>query len=964
MKIIWYLIFDGQAYAHTKALDFGAIAPRGQLYGDASTVHHPILYAFTVMNMSVNCMQSDIVLSALRIYLTHLLQQTQDIAQSCKFQQTISPTRTAFEGKTLWKLAIEAADEASDSIKDCQLNLSLDVGSVCVVETLQDALREALYRALKNDSNDQHSHGILSLAYASRAKYLINGFTERNSNNVELSNLWFLAAQNICQRLELNYALAGAGALFNKSVSYHKTADTIEMERTSSPYHDRAVGHYRYAAALSALGRPHSHDYAAELYLEASSASSEVKQMKDPAFSKYYKIEDTSGAGKLALLERVAASWLLAAEMVAAKATGSEKLRADPTIQSVVAAAKKYAANKEKVASIVNTMEKHREAVAATKDALAKCRDARMLPLWEDLVSKLQEATIRAETCYQRFINGDLDANEATKQISEALKTEGASAYTLSELQLCQTKIIYYKQRAVQALQGARPSPLESKCWAQAAKYIEDVVQMQRANIDAGSPRGRDDKQNSLRIFRGHLADDCVYIVQNVLEKSVEYLNKARGAEAGVKDGKDPREAQMWRQAAECQVQKAELKWKELFVRERNFDPSRLFISSRQDSKAVKAVEERMKHNVAAAEYLHLAFKHRKLPNAETRQNGTRVTVLYERAALVMVVRDDITNSQTLANKLINQHVAFINLLNGAEEVPWKDIVVRELISDYGASAFSASDPVKQELWAKANDLLNRSVVHGLSLRKAQTGGACAKLYACAAQADMGEKRLCFESAARVCEECFCVGENPPKEVPSDDDSLAESSDEEEDEVEYPFKLSLYHSVLAETVLTLGGVTSGLPSELTTFFEQAQQQSAEDEGLRSTAAEHATYLVLKNRCVQQCAELPEGDATCDAWKAVQREVDVLLVLLHQRAEDVYEYYQTRLISLKVSFQALVVKCHVVLAVAPPDSPSAEAWKEAVKICQNAAPKGASSAKVYENAVAAAERAVQATQAHS
>eukprot|EP01032_Pedospumella_encystans_P013096 gene13096-15098_t len=604
--------------------------------------------------------------------------------------------------------------------------------------------------------------------------------------------------------------------------------------------------HYCFAAALSALGRPHSHDFAAELYLQASSIRGTVDAMKAPV---YYKSKEPSLPGKLALKERAAASWQLAAEMAAAQATGSNSVRDDPEIQNLLAAAKKEVSGEWKVSSMVDTLSKNRADTAATNNTLAKCRDAKMLPLWQELAAKQDEATDRAELIYQRFLDGELDVDEATKAISEALEIKGTCGYTLNETHLCHTKAAYYKERAAQALQGARQSSFESKCWTQAAAYMDDVARMLLAYIDAGMPRGRDDLQ---------------------------------------------------------------------------------------DSKAVKEVEEKMKRFAAAAEYLFMAFKHRKLPDAETRQNGTRVTVLYERAALAMGLSDHTANSQALANKIIDQHVALINLMNGAEEVPAKDIVVRELISDYGASAFSVSDPVKQELWAKANDPKS---------------------------ADSDEKRLCFESAARVCEECFCVGENPPKEAPSDDDSFAESSDEEEEEVEYPFKLSLYHSVLAETVLSLEGVTSGLPSELTTFFEQAQEQSAEEEGLRTTAAEHATYIVLKNRCVQQCAGLPESDVTFDAWKAVQREVDVLLVLLHKRTEDVYEYHYTHLISLKVSFQALVVKCQVALAEAPPISSSVVVWLETLQICQNAAPKGTSSAKVYEDAVATAEKAVNAAQAH-
>jgi len=180
--------------------------------------------------------------------------------------------------------------------------------------------------------------------------------------------------------------------------------------------------------------------------------------------------------------------------MAAAQATGSNTVRGDPTIQGIVAAAKKGAAGEWKVTLMLEGLDKHKAAVAATQATLASCRDATMLPLWQTLAVKQADATVRAEECYQRFLNGDFDdADEAKNAISEALKTKGACAYTLTELQLCHTKTSYYKQRAAQAAQSARIAPLQNKCWTKAAVYTEEVAKMLIAYIEAGFPRGRDD---------------------------------------------------------------------------------------------------------------------------------------------------------------------------------------------------------------------------------------------------------------------------------------------------------------------------------------------------------------------------------------------------------------------------------------------------------------------------------------
>jgi len=404
-------------------------------------------------------------------------------------------------------------------------------------------------------------------------------------------------------------------------------------------------------------------------------------------------------------------------------------------------------------------------------------------------------------------------------------------------------------------------------------------------------------------------------------------------------------------------MQKAELKWKELVIREKNFNPSRFASSARPDSTDVKEVDARMKEFVD--EYLHLAFKHRALPEVDTLLNGTRMAVLYERAAeLVCLLRKEETTDTAFVGNLIDQNLKLVDMLNVSEEVSKEDIVVRERICEYGSLALAAPHQDIQALWKKANDLLSRSVAHGLSAEKGQTGGSAARLYACAAQADNNAERLCFASAARACEECF----GDDKQSDEDEyDSLADSSDEES-VVEYHTRFILYHHLLAGTVLALGEVSSALPAELVTFFAQAQQQSAEVDGLKGMAEEHATYIVLKNRCVHQCAQLPAEDPALDAWQAAQREVDVLLSLFHQRAENSTAYNQTGHQSRRILFQELVVKCHVAFAEAPSDSASAVAWKKAVDTCRDSVLASAESAKALEDAIAIIEIAVEAAQA--
>jgi len=150
------------------------------------------------------------------------------------------------------------------------------------------------------------------------------------------------------------------------------------------------------------------------------------------------------------------------------------------------------------------------------------------------------------------------------------------------------------------------------------------------------------------------------------------------------------------------------------------------------------------------------------------------------------------------------------------------------------------------------------------------------------------------------------------------------------------------------------------PAEVTTYFEQVQQQSVKEVGLSSTAEEHAKHVLLQNRCKYMCAQLAKEDPTLDPWRAAQREVDELLPLLHERAEKAYILNRNcPHLAAQIAFHLLVVKCHVAWAEAPPNSATAVACEEAVVICQQSV---SSIVKCqYAEAIWKVESAVQAAQ---
>eukprot|EP01032_Pedospumella_encystans_P013098 gene13098-15100_t len=325
-----------------------------------------------------------------------------------------------------------------------------------------------MYRARKRDVHDKESHGRLSESFSIRAKYLSYGF-DAASTDKNLSQLWFLAAKKLLRNMELNIAPSRsdtdkAKAYIAIVASTSKKWAVLKSE-VQITLIKRVVFHYRRTAALSALGRPHSHDYAAELYLQAFSLVSRVK--KDSSVT----------AGEAALIERAAESWQLAAEMVAAQADGNGAQK-DTHIQSAVSAAKKNETDVQLFASYVATVDKLKVAAVATQDTLATCRDAAMVPVWRALVVQQDNVLTEAARCLDRFVKGELSATETTVAMSEIQTRLSVTPEHVQKYQLCSTQSTSYKQMAAQALQTNPFMPLARECWAQAAVHIDAAIQM------------------------------------------------------------------------------------------------------------------------------------------------------------------------------------------------------------------------------------------------------------------------------------------------------------------------------------------------------------------------------------------------------------------------------------------------------------------------------------------------------
>lgn len=274
-----------------------------------------------------------------------------------------------------------------------------------------------------------------------------------------------------------------------------------------------------------------------------------------------------------------------------------------------------------------------------------------MVPVWRALVVQQDTVLAQAARCLDRFVKGDLSATETSIAMSEIQAKLSVTPEHVQEYQQCSTQSTYYKRMAARALQTGQSIPLARECWAQAAVHIDAAMQMQLDMLVSGEQRSPNSDHSRTLRWRQRLADQCVYIAEAVLGRAVEYFNEARGAEAGENNGRDPREAQMWRKAADYQVQTATLMFK-VFVREKVFDPTRTYHITR-DSEAVGELEAAGKVFARSAEYLFLAFKHRTLLDVDTSQNGVHVAMLYEHLVDILPFGlDATTNGSTRSSPL------------------------------------------------------------------------------------------------------------------------------------------------------------------------------------------------------------------------------------------------------------------------------------------------------------------------
>ena len=270
--------------------------------------------------------KADLVSSALRIYLSHTLNQAEDIIKATRQKRTMSTalfhSGYSTEGKCPeeWKEVLNCAEKVSVFIKNCQriLETSPGIASVffhglCVVGAFQDALNEALlaYRCYSKESC--YLHVSLSDRRTCKANYLIYAYeAAQRDGDPKLSALWCQAAHNLSEELKLNLRDSQ-----QPTPMMMRRLEHVELERVKIAEHKhawsakcldlhlRALYHHRCSAAMSALNRLDAqidHEYAAQVCVEAGDVRAQCDAATDPS--------------EVALLERAASLFQAAVDVV------------------------------------------------------------------------------------------------------------------------------------------------------------------------------------------------------------------------------------------------------------------------------------------------------------------------------------------------------------------------------------------------------------------------------------------------------------------------------------------------------------------------------------------------------------------------------------------------------------------------------------------------------------------------
>ena len=781
--------------------------------------------------------------SALRIYLVYTLHQTQDFIRTGHQSITLSTQffsnieNKGVRSSNNWTIIKKAARKVVDYILKCQeaLESSQCLSPVFCLLSAIEASQDSLHETKRCFSQDDYKRRIdLSAKHACRAKYLTCAYEAiHRHGDHDLSQLWLAAARKLNEQilLKLDTEHQVNDRASKKLLQMADLKSTIIVQQGQVWSETRihlltcAVRQYHRAAAKTALNQGNTHEDYAEVYLKASATRA--------------RIECAISLTETAILERVALCLQLAIDLIELDEKNGNIMLHDADIHNYMSAAEILCKNSHRAIEFANTIEAQKAQLASTIAAEGKERDAKMRRVWQILRAEQAEAIAKSEACMHGVLasDGDIIAGLALMaSIDTAVKKV---ADTVNEIFACHKRISLYTHKAAQALQTIQLSQLANQCWTQAAAHMETEAQVCTDFLLNGTYHEASLDQHPEWKLECESTKRYVKIAESYVERAVEYLNKARGAKAAVKNGRDPREAQMWRKAAECLSDKAE----QLLQKPVNDELS----SVTEGFDTVVDLEEMIRVYSQTAEYYNLSFQHRTLPEARTRQNGTRVADLYERLAVLKSNVFDVEAHDAVTNAAIDFYVRAINVLNQSSVLEAEKLVWWEKSIEYAVHACNPSfDSVYAARHWLCAFLLAKDVAKGYvdsaSMAVVLAKGLIA-LHACAAESTQERARIVYE--AYIAEVSALVSTIPGYFPP-----------------DRQYKLALVAHMIQSESTSVDSEVFNLPSEVRNIVNLAI-----GHGFRTSLLdEHVHALLLKAQCLYCLETLTDVEQDRECWE--------------------------------------------------------------------------------------------------
>eukprot|EP01032_Pedospumella_encystans_P009883 gene9883-11598_t len=606
--------------------------------------------------MNRSSKKEDLLSSALRIYLAHTLNQAEDIVRATN--KKVSSSTDFFRNDIIsndshpheWVIVLAQADRVVSFIKECQKVWETSHGlaacvfnNLCIIEASQDSLKEAMLSSRCYSPERSKLHLALSEKHACKATYLTYAFIAADRyGDRPLSRLWLQAVKKLDEAIDLQLNVPPSPTPTTEEYLDKAESIRVKIDRDKHTWtteclrlHNRSLRHTRHAAAMSALFQCNMHESTAEIYENAADVRNLLDRATNPA--------------ELALLEQVAAKYQLAMEIVAAQAGKAFNILNFGDVHKITDAAFRLFSCIHQVRKLGAAMDELKAEHATTLAAESKCRDATMLRVWHVLRTEQKNVLSRHEQDLQQIlVDGVVTTLPLLGTETERAKRLATTTSTVREIHACRERFAMYKQEAVQALQGARPSELAHKCWMKAAEHMEAAAQAEREAL--------------------------------------------------------------------------------------------------------------------AADYFLLAFKHRTLPNADTRQNGTRLAVLYERAAEILYDRSGSWSPSPYIDTVLSFHAKAFDRFNDSSHVSTQELSQWEKGCEYGKMACDTNidNKVVAGHWGQAFHLTESIIKLCASNTKARDVTilkARVALHVCAAQTTVPHVLHGYEACLAVLAE---IASSPP----------------------------------------------------------------------------------------------------------------------------------------------------------------------------------------------------------